>query len=298
LDDMPKTVMSSTEAERRPQASASEKRSTLWIVLGSSALLVLLFVLALVGAFDGAQSAGPIMFTSRPQGAIIYLDGIRLAEGKTPLMLTRQVAIGVHKVKYQLDGHEPAEGNLQVSAGAPTTFDLELRQVAIVPSPTPQPDEHTEDPKPPPVAKDPVHTVAAKAPGSVSVKSRVILKIYEGKTLLGVTPLQKPLSAGRHTLRAVHDLSGWAESRTVEINPGETARLDFSSGSGYLRINIQPSANVKIGNYVAETPMAPLELPTGSYTVKIWNSELGKQESTQVRITDGKETMLERNWRK
>ena len=314
--DMPLTVMSQTEVSEKAQATG-EKKTAIGFAIGGAALLVLLFALVLGGVFDDAERSGPIVFNSRPPGATIYLDGIPLTEGKTPLELPRKIALGFHHVKFQLDGYEAAEAQMNVVSGSKNTVELELKPVAVVPPATPEPDEKAP-PKvdaqtPPPPADAAKKTDAAKsekvakvadpppqkskAPGQLTVKSRVPLRIYEGKTLLGTAPLTKSLPPGRHSLRAVHEISGWSETRTVELAAGETTKLDFSTGSGYLRVNLQPFGNVKIGSWTAETPIAPVELPVGTYTVKLWNQELGKSETTQVRITDGKETMLERKWR-
>jgi eukaryotic-like serine/threonine-protein kinase len=301
LDDLPQTVLSGSAVGKRAAATPADKHKKkigIAITVASGALILLL-VLALAGAFDGVQKPGPVTFSSRPEGATIFVDGMRVEEGRTPLTLERALPLGPHKVRYQLDGYDSVEGNLQLGAGAPSTFELDLKP--SLPAPTAA--AITRETEKPAVAKsDPKRAEksesAPKGTGSVSVNARVAMKIYEGKTLLGATPLQKTLPAGKHALRAVHDLTGWSETRAVEIVPNETAKLEFASGTGTLRINIQPSGNVKIGSFSAETPMAPLELPAGSYTVKLWNTELGKSESAQIRVTDGKETMLERNWRK
>jgi serine/threonine protein kinase len=303
--DMPQTVMSQTEVSARSEAPPADRKMAIGFAIGGSVLLVLLFALVLAGVFDDGERSGPIVFNSRPPGATIYLDGIPLTDGRTPLELSRTIALGFHHVKYQLDGYEPAETQLHVVAGAKNTVELDLKPSAVVPPATPEPDEKPEplkveekkDPPPKVVVKTEQAKQQAKAPGTLTVKSRVPLRIFEGKTLLGTAPLQKTLPAGRHTIRAVHQLSGWSETRTVDVAAGETTRLDFSSGSGYLRVNIQPFGNVQIGTWSAETPIAPVELPVGTYTVKLWNAELNKSETTQVRITDGKETMLERKWK-
>src|SRR5262249_36986294 len=131
--------------------------------------------------------------------------------------------------------------------------------------------------------------------GNLAVRSKLVLKVFEGKTLLGSTPLNKSLSAGRHSLKLVHEQSGWSESRMVELKPEGLERLDV--GSGTLRVNIQPFGNVRIGSFTGETPLAPVELPAGTHTVKLWNSELGKKENATVKVLEGKEATLSKDWR-
>ena len=74
-------------------------------------------------------------------------------------------------------------------------------------------------------------------------------------------------------------------------------KLDLNVPMGTLRINVQPFANIRVANITGETPLAPIDLPAGHYTVHLSNQQLGKEETAKVQVSAGHETGLERNWR-
>ncbi len=227
--------------------------------------------------FGGAKTPGPVMLDSRPPGAAIFVDGVKLAV-KTPATIDPPLAIGPHVVRYELQGYEPTDGALIVHTGGKNTFELELKPVAVAEQPPPAPiaDKHAQ----------------------LSVHASIPLKVFNGKTALGTTPLQKPLPPGSYTLRLEHEPSGWSETRKVTLKEGATEKIDVQVALGKLRVNIQPFGNVKVGNISGETPLAPIDLPAGKYSVRLWNSELKKEEKVSVVINGGKETSLERSWTK
>jgi hypothetical protein len=237
------------------------------------AAAVVAVTIAALAFLSSAKTAGPVGLFSHPAGADIFIDGNRIS-GKTPLEIAEPLAIGPHVVRFELSGYESADGSMIVHAGGKNTFELELKPASATPvSPTTQ-DKH----------------------GQVSVRAPLVLKVWNGTTLLGATPLKKELTAGTYTLRLEHEPSGWSETRKVTVHEGAAERLDVAMALGKLRVNILPFGNVRVGNITGETPLAPIDLPAGKYSVRLWNSELKKEERTQVVIAPGKETTLERNW--
>ena len=145
--------------------------------------------LAASGVFDSPKLSGPITITSRPTGAAIFLDGLRLAGLETPVTLERPLAPGDHHVKLERDGFDPAEGTLSALSGEKTTFDLDLHAhaapIALPPTAlTPTPNGKIE-PK-----------IEIKRVGTLSVHSSIPLRVFNGKNFLGTTPLQRVLPSG------------------------------------------------------------------------------------------------------
>ena len=281
-----------TVAARPPRGQATMNeavpRRSIWAaVLGVIALLAGGVWVAASGVFDAPKQSGPITIESRPDGATIFLDGLKLAGLLTPITLERPLAPGPHHVRLERDGFEDVEGTLFARAGEKATFELDLH--AVPPKPVALP--------PTELSKADVKVDTKRANAMLSVHASIPLRVYNGRVLLGTTPLLHALPPGAYSLRFEHDQSGWSDTRKVTLAANETAKLDLIVAMGRLRINVQPFANIRLGNIRGETPLSPLDLPAGKYTVRLSNQQLGKEENARILVTAGHETALERNWR-
>lgn len=308
MNDQPKTIASETNASQ-PRAILKNYTPIVWASVVALIVIGLSIAISAAGLFDTARYSGPMVLVTQPAGATVYLDGIRVSEGTTPVTIDRQLPLGPHHVEFQLTGYEGLKAVVNTTPDK-MTFERELRAVSlaepaaaavvvekpVVATKPPVAMKPTVLSTPAPAKADSEKDEEARGTGQVNVKSNLALKVYEGKNLLGSTPFTRSLSAGTHTLRLEHPASGWSDTRRVNITAQNTERVEVNVSQGKLRINIQPFANVKVGSVNAETPMAPLELPAGRYTVRIWNSELKRDESVQVTVTAGQEAALERNW--
>ena len=60
-----------------------------------------------------------------------------------------------------------------------------------------------------------------------------------------------------------------------------------------MDFRVRPYATVVInGKSMGQTPMAPLQLPAGTYTVKLINKELGKVATRQLEVHAGQPTVF------
>jgi serine/threonine-protein kinase len=64
--------------------------------------------------------------------------------------------------------------------------------------------------------------------------------------------------------------------------------------NGTLDIRVNPWGEVLKGSHsLGVTPMAPIELPAGSYTLRIENPDLKKTRSVTAVIQPGKTTLIQ-----
>lgn len=133
-----------------------------------------------------------------------------------------------------------------------------------------------------------VLTLAADVPGTAS------FDIDGERVGSGVRRVSQVLPLGTHTLRVtMENREPWAE--TVNLTDAGYTRTVTPVEiilTGRLLIGPEPWANVSVnGESRGQTPMPPLELPEGTYTVRLTNPEYEDQAST-VTITAGEDTSI------
>jgi serine/threonine-protein kinase len=123
-------------------------------------------------------------------------------------------------------------------------------------------------------------------------------EIYLGARKLGTGGLTElALPAGRHRLRVVAP-TGAVRSLEVSIGAGRTTAQAVTFGSGFLRVVVQPWANVVLdGKPIGQTPLAPLTLLEGNHQLELANPDLGKSVSQKVNIRAGQEELVRLDWR-
>ncbi len=75
--------------------------------------------------------------------------------------------------------------------------------------------------------------------------------------------------------------------------PAPVEKVEKPAGTGTLRLRVQPWGEVLVGGQSkGVTPMEPLKLPAGVYTVVVVNRELNARRSFRVKIEPDKEELL------
>lgn len=133
-----------------------------------------------------------------------------------------------------------------------------------------------------------VLTLAADVPGTAN------FDIDGERVGSGVRRVSQVLPLGTHTLRVtMENREPWAETvNLTEAGYTRTVTPIEIILTGRLLIGPEPWANVTVnGESRGQTPMPPLELPEGTYTVRLTNPDYEDQVST-VTITAGEDTSI------
>jgi len=115
--------------------------------------------------------------------------------------------------------------------------------------------------------------------GWISVAAPVDVQVFENQQLLGSSrSSQIMVSAGRHELDIVNETLGYRATRTVQVKPGDTARITLDWPKGALALNAVPWAEAWVdGERLGETPIGNVVLPIGVHRVVFRHPELGEQ---------------------
>jgi serine/threonine-protein kinase len=101
-----------------------------------------------------------------------------------------------------------------------------------------------------------------------------------------------PLQAGGQAPKPASSASG-----SVRPTP-RVAKVSSpkSVAKGLLEFRVRPYATVFLsGKELGDTPMEPVELPAGNYTVKLVNKSIPKTVTQSVRVVNGETTVLRVN---
>jgi hypothetical protein len=115
--------------------------------------------------------------------------------------------------------------------------------------------------------------------GWISVAAPVDVQVFENQQLLGSSrSSQIMVSTGRHDLDIVNETLGYRATRTVQVKPGDTARITLDWPKGALALNAVPWAEAWVdGERLGETPIGNVALPIGVHRVVFRHPELGEQ---------------------
>ena len=76
-------------------------------------------------------------------------------------------------------------------------------------------------------------------------------------------------------------------------SPQGTAAQPAEGGTGAVEFRIRPYATIFLnGSRLGETPLPPVEMPAGRYTVKAVNTELGKMVTRSIQVGAGQTTLV------
>ncbi|RPH95441.1 serine/threonine protein kinase [candidate division KSB1 bacterium] len=135
------------------------------------------------------------------------------------------------------------------------------------------------DPRPPVIKPDTIPSITVpKEPGFLTIASTPWASIYLGDSLIGTTPLPKPLTlpAGNHNVVLLNPQIGHPVIRQVAIQPGMTSELKVNLEDFVARLKIasvRPWADVYInGKLELRTPHSKtIYKPLGTYDILLRN---------------------------
>jgi hypothetical protein len=126
--------------------------------------------------------------------------------------------------------------------------------------------------------------------GSLSLRSPVELRVFEGDRLVGTSQMESlTLEAGTHRLVLVNEEIGFRGIETATVAAGKTTSLDVKLPEGRIAINAAPWAEVWIdGTRVGETPLGNVAVAVGPHQVRLRHPDLGEKTAAVIVKVDEK----------
>jgi hypothetical protein len=209
---------------------------------------------------------GDLQVRTDPSGARVSVDG--QVRGTSPLTIPG-LAPGSHSVTLENDLGSVRE-DVTIQPGATASL--------VVPLKTPQ---------------------GAPVSGWISINAPAELQIFENQRLLGSSRTDRIMvAAGRHDIEFSNEALGYRASQTIQVAPGQVARIKPDWPSGTIAINATPWANVTLdGQDLGETPVGNTSVPVGTHEVVFRHPQFGEQRITAT-VTATTPTRLSIDMRK
>ncbi|MEZ4272483.1 MAG: PEGA domain-containing protein [Myxococcota bacterium] len=132
--------------------------------------------------------------------------------------------------------------------------------------------------------------------GTLVLDSQPSTDVFAHGRSLGRTPLLYRFAPGTLMLDLRNQRGGIKRVRVTIPESGSVSRR-FTLGQGILEFAMKPGVDVYIGNWKAgTTPMQPLPLYEGSYTLRLVGSEPNEEHSHQVSVEAGETQTLSYNF--
>jgi hypothetical protein len=194
-------------------------------------------------------TTGDLQVRTDPSGAKVSVDG--QLRGVSPLTIP-SLAPGSHMVVLEND---LGSVNEDVTIQPGTTASL------VVPMKTPQ---------------------GASLSAWIAITAPAELQIYENQKLLGSSRSDRIMvAAGRHEIEFSNDALGYHSAQTIQVSPGQVAKLRPDWPQGTIAINATPWANVTLdGQDLGETPVGNTPVPIGTHEVVFRHPQFGEQRVT------------------
>ena len=209
---------------------------------------------------------GDLQVRTDPSGAKVSVDG--QVRGTSPLTIPG-LAPGSHSVTLENDLGSVRE-DVTIQPGATASL--------VVPLKAPQ---------------------GAPVSGWISINAPAELQIFENQRLLGSSRTDRIMvAAGRHDIEFSNEALGYRASQTIQVAPGQVARIKPDWPSGTIAINATPWANVTLdGQDLGETPVGNTSVPVGTHEVVFRHPQFGEQRITAT-VTATTPTRLSIDMRK
>jgi hypothetical protein len=89
------------------------------------------------------------------------------------------------------------------------------------------------------------------------------------------------VAAGRHDIEVSNEALGFRTTQSIQVTPGQVARMKPDWPMGTIAINAAPWANVTLdGKELGETPVGNTSVPIGTHEVIFRHPQLGEQRIT------------------
>jgi hypothetical protein len=192
------------------------------------------------GSAPVGPNVGRLVITTQPPGAKVTVDG--KAAGETPLTI-EDVKPGRHTIALASD-EGSARRTVRVEAGKELGVDVPLFS------------------------------------GFVAISIPFVVDVAEKGKALGTSENPILLSPGRHELRLGNADLGYRVTQTVEVQSGETTRLELDP-KAIVNINAAPWAEVFVdGTRVGETPLASVAIRLGVREIVFRNPQFPDKKQT------------------
>jgi uncharacterized cupredoxin-like copper-binding protein len=267
-----------------------------------------------------APATGTVAVNTEPAGANVVIDGkahgttpatatlnvgphtIELSSGSVRRTVTVNVTAGGQASQFiEMPKAVAGTGDLQVRtdpAGAKVSVDGQSRGVSPLTIPGLTPGSHmvvlendlgsvNEEVSIQPGATASL-VVPMKAPqgapvsGWISITAPAELQIFENQRLLGSSRTDRIMVAtGRHEIELSNEALGYRASQTIQVGPGQVAKLRPEWPRGTIAINATPWATVTLdGQDLGETPVGNTTVAIGTHEVVFRHPQLGEQHYT------------------
>jgi hypothetical protein len=196
-----------------------------------------------------AAGTGDLQVRTDPPGAKVVVDG--QTRGTSPVTV-KDLAPGSHVVVLQNDLGSVNE-DVTIQPGATASL--------VVPMKAPQ---------------------GAPVSGWISISAPAELQIFENDRLLGTSRTDRIMvAAGRHDIEVSNEALGFRTTQSIQVAPGQVARLRPDWPMGTIAINATPWANVTLdGKDLGETPVGNTSVAIGTHEVVFRHPQLGEQRFT------------------
>ena len=196
-----------------------------------------------------AAGTGDLQVRTDPPGAKVVVDG--QTRGTSPVTV-KELAPGSHVVVLQNDLGSVNE-DVTIQPGATASL--------VVPLKAPQ---------------------GAPVSGWISITAPAELQIFESDRLLGTSRTDRIMvAAGRHDIEISNEALGFRTTQSIQVAPGQVARLRPDWPMGTIAINATPWANVTLdGKELGETPVGNTSVAIGTHEVIFRHPQLGEQRIT------------------
>jgi hypothetical protein len=192
---------------------------------------------------------GDLQVRTDPPGARVIVDG--QTRGVSPVTV-QGLTLGNHVVVLQNDVGSVNE-DVTIQPGATASL--------VVPLKAPQ---------------------GAPVSGWISITAPVELQVMENDHLLGTSRTDRIMvAAGRHDIEVSNEALGFRTTQSIQVAPGQVARVRPDWPMGTIAINAAPWANVTLdGKDLGETPVGNTSVAIGTHEVIFRHPQLGEQRFT------------------
>jgi hypothetical protein len=213
-----------------------------------------------------AAGTGDLQVRTDPPGARVVVDG--QTRGTSPVTV-KDLAPGSHVVVLSNDLGSVNE-DVTIQPGATASL--------VVPLKAPQ---------------------GAPVSGWISITAPAELQIFENDRLLGTSRTERIMvAAGRHDIEVTNEALGFRTTQSIQVTPGQVARIRPDWPMGTIAINAAPWANVTLdGKDLGETPVGNTSVAIGTHEVIFRHPQLGEQRIT-VTVTANTPARLSVDMRK
>ncbi len=208
----------------------------------------------------GVRKLGGILIRTRPPGASVKINENKLKE-TTPCQVS-DLEPGIYRITLEKEGYEPVSVIRRVSADRVLRMNLNLTKKA-----------------------GPVEY------GYLKIAVTPWAKVFIDGKYIETTPVAKPIKveAGEHIIKLTNpNFKTWTERINFPANEIISRTIQLVPGEGYLKISVNPWADVYIdGEFIATTPIArEITLSPGSHKLKLVNPSFEIYEETITIISD------------